>query len=110
VLNYDPRRGGFVGDLEASKLKEAPSYKAGNSPNWSDRTYGNPIDQFYEMTPGCAVILKAPTDYQARNSYPRRLLRLSHFLSSICATRRDGCRSMRSRPALLMRPHRSHKR
>ena len=27
-----------------------------------------------------------------------------HFASSICATRRDGCRSIRSRPAFPMRP------
>ena len=32
---------------------------------------------------------------QARSWYPRRLLRSSHFVSSICATRLDGCRSIR---------------
>jgi hypothetical protein len=41
-----------------------------------------------------------------RSWYPRRVLRSSHFLSSICATRRDGCRPIRSRPALPMRPQR----
>ena len=56
VLNYDTRRGGFVVDLDASKLKKAPSYTAANSPNWSDRTYGNRIDQFYGTTPYWGVI------------------------------------------------------
>ena len=56
VLNYDARRGGYVVDLDASKLKKAPSYTAGNIPNWSDRTYGNRIDQFYGTTPYWGVI------------------------------------------------------
>jgi hypothetical protein len=45
-------------------------------------------------------------DCQSRRWYPRRLLRSSHFLSSICATGRDGCRSIRSRPTLPIRPQR----
>ncbi|HEX4110890.1 MAG TPA: PRC-barrel domain-containing protein [Stellaceae bacterium] len=56
VLTYDTRRGGFVVDLDASKLKKAPSYSAGNIPNWSDRTYGNRVDQFYGTTPYWGVI------------------------------------------------------
>ena len=56
ALNYDTRRGGFVVDIDSTKLKKAPSYTAGNVPNWSDRTYGNRIDQFYGMTPYWATI------------------------------------------------------
>ena len=43
-------------------------------------------------------ILKSVACDQARSRYPRRRLRSSHFSSSICATRRDGCRSIRSTP------------
>ena len=47
VLNYDTRRGGFVVDLDRSRLEKAPTYTAAEIPNWSDRTYGNRIDEFY---------------------------------------------------------------
>jgi hypothetical protein len=47
--------------------------------------------------PGCADILVVCR--QARSRYPRLLLRSSHFLSLISATRRDGCRSIGSRLA-----------
>ena len=39
VLYYDTRQGGFVIDLDRSRLEEAPSYMASNVPNGSDRTY-----------------------------------------------------------------------
>jgi hypothetical protein len=51
VLNYDTRRGGFVVDLDRSRLEKAPTYTAADMPNWSDRTYGNRIDEFYGMAP-----------------------------------------------------------
>jgi len=47
VLYYDTRQGGFVIDLDRSRLEEAPSYMASNVPNGSDRTYGSRIDEFY---------------------------------------------------------------
>ena len=47
VLSYDPRRGGFVVDLDRSRIEKAPTYTAAEMPNWSDRTYGNRIDEFY---------------------------------------------------------------
>src|SRR5580700_2724306 len=51
VLNYDTRQGGFVIDLDRSRLQKAPSYMASNVPNWSDRTYGSRIDEFYGVPP-----------------------------------------------------------
>ena len=51
VLNYDTRRGGYVVDLDRGQLENAPSYMAGDLPNWSDRGYGNRIDQYYGMSP-----------------------------------------------------------
>jgi hypothetical protein len=56
VLTYDTRRGGFVVDLDSSRLKKAPTYTASNEPNWSDRRYGNRIDEFYGMTPYWGMI------------------------------------------------------
>ena len=47
VLSYDTRQGGFVIDLDRRRLEKAPSYMASNVPNWSDRTYGSRIDEFY---------------------------------------------------------------
>lgn len=47
VLTYDTRRGGFVVDLDSSRLQKAPAYTATDMPNWSDRAYGNRIDEFY---------------------------------------------------------------
>jgi hypothetical protein len=50
VLNYDTNRGGFVIDLDKSRLAKAPSYTASNVPNWSDRAYGSRIDDYYGMS------------------------------------------------------------
>jgi hypothetical protein len=50
VLTYDMRQGGFVIDLDRSRLEKAPSYTPSNVPNWSDRTYGSRIDDYYGMS------------------------------------------------------------
>jgi hypothetical protein len=55
-LKYDTRQGGFVIDLDRSRLEKAPSYMASNMPNWSDRTYGSRIDEFYSVPPYWGVI------------------------------------------------------
>ena len=47
VLNYDAKQGGFVIDFDKSRLEAGPSYKASNMPNWSDRTYGSRVDEYY---------------------------------------------------------------
>ena len=51
MLDYDTRQGGFVIDLDKSRLAKALSYTASNVPNWSDRTYGSRIDDYYGMSP-----------------------------------------------------------
>jgi hypothetical protein len=56
VLNYDTQRGGFVVDLDRSRLEKAPTYTADNMPNWSDRTYGNRVDEYYGMSPYWGMI------------------------------------------------------
>ena len=51
-LPYDTRQSaGWSIDLDRSRLEKAPSYMASNVPNWSDRTYGSRIDQFYGVPP-----------------------------------------------------------
>jgi hypothetical protein len=56
VLNYDTSQGGFVIDLDKSRLAKAPSYTASNVPNWSDRAYGSRIDDYYGMSPYWGMI------------------------------------------------------
>jgi hypothetical protein len=56
VLTYDMAKGGFVVDLDKSRLSKAPSYTAATAPNWSDRTYGSRIDAFYGMSPYWGII------------------------------------------------------
>ena len=51
VLKYDTRQGGYVVDLDRRRLEEAPSYTPSNLPNWTDRTYGHRIDDYYGVPP-----------------------------------------------------------
>jgi PRC-barrel domain len=50
VLNYDPRQGGYVVDLDRRRLEAAPSYTLSNEPEW-DTTYGHRLDQYYGVSP-----------------------------------------------------------
>lgn len=48
ALTYDPGQGGYVVDLDKSRLQGAPSYAAGEEATyWGDRTRGRAIDDFY---------------------------------------------------------------
>ena len=40
MLHYDTDKGGYVVDLDRSRLEGAPHYTSANEPNWSDRAYG----------------------------------------------------------------------
>ena len=48
-LTYDTDQGGYVVDLDRSRLDGAPSYKAEEDP-WSDRAYGRSIYDFYGLS------------------------------------------------------------
>ena len=48
-LTYDTDQGGYVVDLDRSRLEGAPSYKADEDP-WSDRAYGRSIYDFYGLS------------------------------------------------------------
>jgi hypothetical protein len=45
-LTYDPDMGGYVVDLDRSKLENAPSYGADEDP-WTDRDYGRRVYDYY---------------------------------------------------------------
>jgi hypothetical protein len=47
TLTYDTRLGGYVTDVSRSRLEGAPSYRASDMPNWSDRAYTERIDQYW---------------------------------------------------------------
>lgn len=50
ALTYDTRQGGYVVDLDKSKLEGAPSYRAGQEPNF-DQAYGRRINEYYGTFP-----------------------------------------------------------
>jgi hypothetical protein len=47
ALTYDTRQDGYVVDIDRSRLEGAPSYTTRDEPNWSDRSYGQRVDQYY---------------------------------------------------------------
>jgi PRC-barrel domain protein len=51
VLNYDARQGGYVVDLDRRRLEGAPSYTLNNLPDWTDRSYGRRLDEYYGVPP-----------------------------------------------------------
>jgi hypothetical protein len=51
VLTYDTRQGGYVVDLDRSRLEEAPSYGANEDPNWSDLSWGQRVHDYYGARP-----------------------------------------------------------
>jgi len=48
-LTYDTSQGGYVVDLDRSRLEGAPSYRADEDP-WSDRAYGRNVYDYYGQT------------------------------------------------------------
>jgi sporulation protein YlmC with PRC-barrel domain len=47
VLDYDPREGGYVVDLDRSMLEGAPSYSTGEMPDWSDPEWSRRVQDYY---------------------------------------------------------------
>ena len=48
VLTYDTGKGGYVVDLDKDTLESAPSYVAGETPNWGNRHWSRSIDAYYD--------------------------------------------------------------
>jgi PRC-barrel domain len=51
VLTYDTGQGGYVVNLDRSKLEGAPTYGTSEMPNWSDRRWGQQLDDYYGVRP-----------------------------------------------------------
>lgn len=47
ALTYDTNLGGYVVDLTREQLQGAPSYAAGQEPQWSDASWGRQVDDYY---------------------------------------------------------------
>ena len=47
ALTYDARQGGYVVDIDRSRLEGAPSYETTNLTVWEDPAYGRRIDDYY---------------------------------------------------------------
>jgi sporulation protein YlmC with PRC-barrel domain len=46
-LTYDEVQGGYVVDLDRSRLESAPSYTTRDADRWSDPTYGRQVNDYY---------------------------------------------------------------
>lgn len=51
ILTYDTAQGGYVVDLDSSRLEGAPSYRADDPDRWGDREYVRGIDDYYGVAP-----------------------------------------------------------
>ena len=51
VLTYDTGQGGYVVDLDRSRLEGAPTYGTSETPNWSDRRWGQQVHDYYGARP-----------------------------------------------------------
>jgi hypothetical protein len=51
VLTYDTGQGGYVIDLDPSMLERAPAYETTDTPNWSDRSWGRQVHDYYGTRP-----------------------------------------------------------
>ena len=52
ALTYDTGKGGYVVDLDKSRLEGAPSYTRSEVPDWGDPSFGRRIDDYYGPFPG----------------------------------------------------------
>jgi sporulation protein YlmC with PRC-barrel domain len=50
-LTYDPNQGGYVVDLDKSKLEKAPSYATDTTPDYDDNNWGRKVHDYYGSRP-----------------------------------------------------------
>ena len=48
-LVYDVNLGGYVIDADRARLEKAPRFKASAEPNWSDRSYAERVDEYWQV-------------------------------------------------------------
>ena len=46
-LTYDDRQGGYVVNIDRSRLEGAPSYSASDRDRWTDPNYGREVNSYY---------------------------------------------------------------
>ena len=51
VLDYETSQGGYVVDLGRDRLEGAPTYGTSETPNWSDRRWGQQVHDYYSTRP-----------------------------------------------------------
>jgi hypothetical protein len=51
VLTYDTGQGGYVVDLDPTMLEGAPTYGTSDTPDWSDRGWGQQLHDYYGARP-----------------------------------------------------------
>jgi PRC-barrel domain protein len=51
VLDYETSQGGYVVDLDRDRLEGAPTYGTSETPNWSDRRWGQQVHDYYGTRP-----------------------------------------------------------
>jgi hypothetical protein len=49
TLTYDTRKGGYVVNIDKSRLEGGPSYRSGEEPSY-DRDYGRRVHDYYGVT------------------------------------------------------------
>lgn len=47
ALTYDERVGGYVVNIDRSRLEAAPSYRTSDTLAWDDPAYGRRVDDYY---------------------------------------------------------------
>lgn len=47
ALTYDTNLGGYVVDVDRSRLERAPRYTASSLPDWNDRAYRSRVDEYW---------------------------------------------------------------
>jgi PRC-barrel domain len=51
VLTYDTGQGGYIVDLDRTKLEGAPTYGDKETPDWGDRKWGEQVHEYYGARP-----------------------------------------------------------
>src|ERR1700726_655791 len=46
---YDVNLGGYVMDTDRARLESAPRFQSSGQPNWSDRSYADRVDEYWQV-------------------------------------------------------------
>jgi hypothetical protein len=60
VLRYDSNLGGYVVNIDRSKLEGAPSYETSDSSRWDDDTWGGRVNDYYGRPSGSDIGFASP--------------------------------------------------